>query len=221
MQDTLNNLVQRTIEMLSQAPGTGTQVYAEDRLAEMMLNSFYALARMKWWKHLMQWEQKTLDGTAGLVTANFDPVGEFRDIQAVMAGTGARPLSMLPTEFNPYALSGTYPRFIEDYTATSAAKILRVWPLTATGTIAVRRRALLVRSGVVSNTIVPFHDLALIYKACWEYSEDDGGNPGQTAKFQGMFQAEWKQLVMDEVSKPIELDPRAGVFPDTWQEFWH
>lgn len=220
MQDTLNNLIQRTIQMLSQVTGTGTQVYAEDRLAEMIINSFYTLSRIRFWSHQTQWEQKTLDGSAGLVTVNFDPVGEFRDVQSVMPGTSMRPLAMLPVEFNPYSLSGTSARYVEDYTATSAAKIFRVWPVTATGTVAVRRRVLPLRSSLVSAATVPFHDNALIYKACWEYSDDDGGNPGQTAKFQGLFQAEWKSLTMDEVSKPIELDPRTGTVPDEWSEIF-
>lgn len=218
MQDTLNNLIQRTILMLSQVPGTSTQTYAEDRIAEMLINSFFTLSRMRWWKHQMRWEEKTLDGTAGLVTANFNPVCEFRDVERVCPDGSARPLSVLPTEANPYALSGTAPRYIEDYTSTSATKIFRVWPVTATGDVQVRRRVLPLRSEIISDYTLPFHDNALLYKACWEYSEDDGANPGQTAKFQGLFQAEWKSLTMDEVDKPIELDPRMGSFPNEWTE---
>jgi hypothetical protein len=206
---------------LSQVSGYGTQTYGDDRILQLIWNTFQVCAKKVWWPHLMQWNQYALDGVTGKPTTAQKAV-VFGDIRAVFppqaSSMRGRPLSRLPNDLNPFALVGAVARYIEglDGVTNEDAKVFRVWPLTATGSVAVHERV--IPATFLPTDNVPFDDLALIYGACWQYFVDDGSNPRSEVKFQDLYNLRMKQLLDDYNNKPIELDPRISMTVDTWVE---
>ena len=64
--------------------GTGVQVYAEDRIAEMIQHKFDVLFDEVFWPQFLTWATWTLDGTLGVVTTDLtDLVKRFEDVRVV------------------------------------------------------------------------------------------------------------------------------------------
>lgn len=217
--DTVGDIVQRVLQDLSMAPGSGTQRYAEDRIAQQIVDGYFMLSRSRWWDRQCRWYTRTLDGVTGIVTSPFTDIISFQDVQKVLRGDDIRPLSVLPSEWNPFAVSGTSPRYVEAYEETDGnGRLFRVWPLAATGTIRVRGRKLLARSTIVPDTTLNFDEYALRCWAAWHYSEADSASPGQAGMFQSALSLKMKQLVVAENEMPLELDPRGYEEASQWQE---
>jgi hypothetical protein len=58
---TLSNLVQRCVTRLSMVNGVAVQVYAEDRLAEMIWHKFVMVRDELWWDEFMDYVTLTQD----------------------------------------------------------------------------------------------------------------------------------------------------------------
>ena len=91
--------------------GTGVQVYAEDRIAEMIQHKFDVLFDEVFWPQFCTWYEWTLDATLGVVTTDLtDILKRYEDIQVIFpenSNTALTKLSNLTT--NPFELSGTTP----------------------------------------------------------------------------------------------------------------
>ena len=215
---TLTQLVTRTADRLSMVSGTGVQVYAEDRIAEMLQHKFDVLFEEIWWPQFLVWNQWTLDGTLGIVTTDLtDIVKRFEDIRVIFAENSNTPLTKISAlTTNPFELSGTTPIHYAAFDTSSDYYVTRrfhMWPKTATGDIVVQAR---VRPDTfISTDEVPFDDQALILGATFDYLEDDGTNTNATQKFQLLFEARVKQLKNTYNSTPISLDPVTSL-PNTF-----
>tara|TARA_R110000796_G_scaffold128068_2_gene243491 strand:- start:543 stop:1211 length:669 start_codon:yes stop_codon:yes gene_type:complete len=211
---TLSSLVNRIANRLSMVSGTGVQIYAEDRIAEMIQHKFDVMFSEVFWPQFLTWETITLDGTLGVATANFtNSIKRFEDIRVVFipnSNTALTKLSALTT--NPLALAGTTPIHYEALgpgATNKIQKVFNVWPKTSTGTLDIQYRT-------KPDTFVPtdeidFDDQALILGATFDYLEDDGTNPNATQKFQLLFEARVKQLKNEFNSAPISLDPVSSI----------
>ena len=213
---TLTELTEKVIYRLSQVPGVATQVYAEDRIKDMIQRGFDTCFDELWWSDFVRWTSATLDGATGTVTTDLsalsDPLTEWKHLRGVYYEDEQTPLPKLPNTFNPYALSGARPRYITP--SGAAASVVKVWPVTSTGDLRLVYRA---HPGTFGDDDeIPFDDAVLIYFACWDYMEDDGANPGSTAKFQSLFEQRLKSLKMSDNNQPIELDPRVTEYPTEW-----
>ena len=108
---TLTELVTRTADRLSMVAGTGVQVYAEDRIAEMIQHKFDVLFDEAFWPQFLTWDILTLDGTLGIVTkdlTNF--IKRYEDIRVIFPQNSSTPLTkMSALTTNPFELSGTVP----------------------------------------------------------------------------------------------------------------
>ena len=190
--------------------GTGVQIYAEDRIAEMVQHKFDTLFDEVFWPHLCAWSQWTLDETLGVVTADLtDLIDRVDDIQVIFPENSNTALTKLPgMTLNPFQLSGTRPIHFDALgpdVDNVTEKVFHVWPKAATGDIIVRYR-------IRPDTYVPedevnFDDQALILGAAYDYLDDDGTHPGATAKMLGLFEARVKQLKSNYNNAPIALDP--------------
>ncbi|MAG26316.1 hypothetical protein CMI47_12270 [Candidatus Pacearchaeota archaeon] len=194
--------------------GTGVQVYAEDRIAEMIQHKFDVLFDEVFWPQFFSWSQWTLDATLGVVTTDLtDLIKRFEDIAVVFpenSNTALTKISKLTT--NPFELAGTTPIHYEALGPTfdnKTTRVFRVWPLASTGDIVVGYRT---RPATFTSTVeVDFDDQALILGAVFDYLEDDGTNPNATQKFQLLFEARVKQLKNNFNSAPISLDPVTSI----------
>lgn len=214
---TFNDIIQKVIVRISQVPGTSVQTYAEGRIGDMVQHKFNVLFDDFWWSQFQGWTTGTLDGTTGVVTADLsNSVKRWVDIKRVFYDTDQTPLPQLPISVNPYALSaGGRPRFIDPYPADSA-KVFRVWPNDATGTLRINYRTKPADFG--TSDTVNMDDQVLILGAAYDYLEDDGTNPGATEKFRVMFEQRLRQLKMAESEQPIPLDGRTELIPTRWEE---
>jgi hypothetical protein len=207
---TLTQLITRTADRLSMVAGTGVQIYAEDRIAEMIQHKFDVLFEEVFWPQFMTWATWTLDGTLGIVTTDVTSLlKRYEDIRVIYPDASTTPLTkMSALTTNPFTLSGTTPIHYEALgptDANKASRIFQIWPKSATGDVIVQYRTK--PDTFVSTDEIDFDDQALILGATFDYLEDDGTNPNATQKFQLLFEARVKQLKNSFNSAPISLDP--------------
>ena len=211
---TLSQLIARAADRMSMAAGTGVQIYAEDRIAEMIQHKFDVLFSEVFWPQFCAWSTWTLDGTLGVITTDVtDLIKNFEDIQVMYPADSNSALTLIShLTLNPFTLSGTTPIHFDALGPTDAQKTSRVffiWPKTATGDVIVRYRTK--PAAFSPESEIDFDDQALILGAVYDYLEDDGTNPNATQKFQNLFEARVKQLRKQFEDAPISLDPTATI----------
>ena len=207
---TLTELTTRVVDRLSMTAGTGVQIYAEDRIAEMIQHKFDVLFSEAFWPQFCTWYTWTLDGTLGIVTTDLTSIlKRYEDIQVIFpenSTTAITKMSALTT--NPFELSGIVPIHYEALGPTSSNKtsrVFQIWPKSATDDIIVRVRTK--PDTFVGTDEIDFDDQALILGSVFDYLEDDGTNSNATQKFQLLFEARVKQLKNEFNNGPISLDP--------------
>lgn len=212
---TLIDLVQRTITRLSMVPGVGTQIYAEDRIAEMILHKFIVLRSELFWDDLMSYVTLTC-GPAGfpqetVVRVPSTPpnptevvINRFSDIQHVWNDGSDQPLVQMPRRVNPQRLlsSGSSSSKPLMY-APDAAHVIRFLPPSDMRVMYLRVKNYYPYFDATDE--VPMDDQALILGACYDYLEDDGTNPSQIEKFRALFDARVQQLKREENQGPIPI----------------
>lgn len=214
----LTQLVQKVIQRLSQVPGTGTQTYAEDRIADMVQHKFTVLFEEAFWGHLCHWYTVTLDGALGVPNESMfalsNPLRHFDDIQGIYPTGADKPLPHAPSSRNVFQYDGETPRFVAPYNQDD--KVFRIYPATATGTLEMYYRS---RPPEYNpSDIVNFDNQALILGATYDYLEDDGTNPNATQKFKDMFEARVRQLKENKANLPRALDTRSHATLDDWSQ---
>lgn len=224
---TLTQLIQDVTREVAQVPGSGVQLYGEDTIADKLQQIFVSVCGEAWWPHLMKWSSHVLDETTGRVTAATrfpTSVLSFYNIRALYAGTTQVPLAQLPPSLNPYAMSGSVPRYVEalheedDEDTSEARYLFRVWPLTSTGTIYAHARHIPTTVFEDGTRIVPFDRYTLVAGAAMLYATDDGNNPAAVVKYQTQF-TDFLQKCKNELwNHGLELDTRMPFSTDTWQE---
>lgn len=180
-----STLLVRTQVNLSQLPGAGTQVFAEDVLLEKMHLAFDTLHSKYWWKQYMTWLSGDLDGTLGVITNNLALLSKrlvsYDDIQAIYPdGSLKNPLPEVPDNIPPSSITGGVGKFIEFY--DDPAKLFRIVPYSATGIIHVRYRWKPL--GWDKDTNILLDDTLMIRATAYQYMADDGTNPDATSTAQ-------------------------------------
>jgi hypothetical protein len=211
---TFSDLINDTIDELAQVAGAGVQRYAEDLIASKLITTFDMVFDQLWWGGYMEWYQRTLDGTDGVVTTALTGVNKFDDVRAVFIGNSDVQLTITSSTINPFIITGTTPRFIEELSEDTPDKIIQFWPKTATGTVVVHAR----KHPVTFNPAdtVKIDRTLMKLGAAWQYLEDDGTNPGASEKEHNMFETRLSQLIKRHNSQPIILDPLTSVLPEEW-----
>lgn len=212
----LDALVQKVIMRLRMVAGAGTQLYAEDAIADMLQETYEMVRTVRWWDHLMSWQVRQLDGTTGQVTAPFIGASErFRDVQHIFVSTQNSALPILSSDVNPYRLSGTYPRYVEPLNVgddATGANLFRIWPLASIAgndaPLRVRMRNDPASLFTTPTIVVPFDATCLINGAAFKYAADDGTNAASVTSLQATFEARLTQLQRQHDSAKVILDPR-------------
>ena len=200
---TFQTLINRTALRLSQVHGSGVQVYAEDRIGEMIQHKFDVLFDEAFWDQFTSWYQWTLDGTLGVVTTDLTEIlKRLMDIETIFIDGTISKVMKLPSTVNPFTLTGTQAAYYSGH--ANEAKVFHVWPKASTGVLAVRVRTK--PDAFLLTDEVDFDDQCLILGAAYDYAEDDGTNPAATTKFQLMFENRVAQIKEGLVT-PVPLDP--------------
>lgn len=208
------DLIQQTITDLSMVSGSDVQTYAEDSIAQKLMDAFQLVIVEEWWPDYMQWGQCTLDGVTGRSTTDL-PITRYSDIRAVYRGNTDEQLKALPSMINPYRIVSTRPLFITADTVVANRPFV-VWPLNVVETLSIHMR-------VVPDTFdldddVKMDGLLLRYGAAWMYSEDDATAPGAIGKFQGLFNERLKQMRVNLSNIPLALDYAQNPTNTEWFE---
>lgn len=216
MAKTLEAIIDDVLRELSQIPGSGTQLFSEDIVAQKIQKMFDFAWPEIWWGEYMEWFTGTLDGTTGVVTEDISRIKSYHDIRAVYPSNSDHKLAALPFRINPTRLTGTSAAYIEQIQASHAnsAKLLRVYPLTATDSIDIHARVK-PDDFALDDTIYMDHNL-LVTGAAWDYIEGDGTNPSEAAKLQNQFETRLGQLKKLDANKPIVLSSPRGRVPAQW-----
>jgi hypothetical protein len=122
---------------------------------------------------------------------------------------------LLPLGRNTLQIEGSTPQAIE---AMDDAKLVRIWPLTSTGTILVVGRKSFAQP-FAFDEVVPFDALALRYFALWSYFTDDDAIQS-AAKYKQLHDERLRDLRDAAFNQPILLDDRQGNVPDRWSEYY-
>jgi hypothetical protein len=213
-----SDLILRTEQSLSQVAGTGTQLYAEDRIANYLQQVFNFVFKETWWEDYMQWFERTLDGSQGVVTTKLDDIAEWDDIRRVFHEDSDVPLRVLPSNINPFRIGGsaqagsTTPRYYSRHADDD--RLVQFWPKNATGKVYIHAR---VHPGDFTlDSDVKMDSNLLVNGAAYQYAEDDGTNPGAIQKFQNLFESRLRQLRRERNKTAVELDPHSGTIPLDW-----
>lgn len=213
---TLSQLVQEVIKSLSMYAGTSTQLYAEDRIAAMLVRLFNKLFEMQFWSEHTHWFNYELTGINGVCKEDVSKdIANIHDIYSITSTVNLKKsLRKLHQSTNPFEIKGNLPVY---YTNTQEPnKVFAVVPYTATGKIYVQAR---VRpQNIDINTVIPFDPDVLVLGVCWEYCADDGNSSSQIQKFQQLYQERLKILQNNENSGTYDYnDEQAYIGSSEWR----
>ena len=182
---TLEKLIKRIIQRLSMYQGISVQVYAEDRIAQMILDNYNLVVDSFAWSSLSFWKEFTLAGSNGEVLEKVsDYITTFGDIISIVgAGDPTCALKRLHNTTPPSEISGTIPAYFRIH-PTDKDKVFQVVPFEATGKILVNAKGKLnTNQTIIPETIIPFDSDYLVYAVCCDYLADDDNSQTQLQKF--------------------------------------
>lgn len=221
-------LVPRIIRRLTQVPGTGTQIYAEDRILEILQEVYRQVVRAYWWPDLMQRFDVVPDTTTGIITSdlinalNTARVESFGDIRAVFYNDYPRPLAQLPGNVSPSSLLTGIPGYLQPLTYGEDPTGFRWFKLTpvpsGTVNLHVLARITPINIFIDSSVLVPVDEFILINGVCYKYCTEDGNNPAAAEQFRNMYESELKGEIDSYDNQPVPLDTRVGSIPGSFMD---
>lgn len=182
---TLEKLTKRIIQRLSMYQGMSVQIYAEDRIMQMILDNYNLVVDSFAWSGLNFWQKFTLAGSNGEVLENVsDTITSFGDIIAIIPKDNETySLKRLHSSTPPDTVEGDDPAYFMPHT-TDTSKVFQVIPYTATGEIYVNAKGKLnTNQTIIPETIIPFDSDYLVYAVCYDYLADDDNSRTQLEKF--------------------------------------
>lgn len=192
-------LVADVVARVGLVTGTALQTYAEPQIQVAIQDAFDFVFRKRFWKHLSDWHTKTLDGTAGLFTTDINSiVAAPEDMRDFFVAT--TDLAIVEPAQNEHLLdsTATTPRFrtwipFSASTDTYQKKVVKFWPITATGDVTFYART---HPGTfVDASVVPFPSDVIGWAATWLMLESDGLNPAAANKARLMFDIAYKDYI--------------------------
>lgn len=213
---TVQDVVNRITRLLSQVSGENVQLYAEDRILDMLQNKYDTLFDKLWWPTLMRRLTKTLDGTSGLVTVNFTSADltRFGDIRHIYIEGDVHPIPEVPLNINPAVTTGTRAKYYEPN--ETAGKIFKCYPITSTGNIIIHYRFKQAAFVDDPTAEINFDDNLLVAGVVYDYLEDDGTNPGATEKYRNIFNGLFRDAKGKHGARIIPFNRRTPSIPTVW-----
>lgn len=195
---TLQEICNNVITEIGLVSGSAVQTYTEPQAVLAVNRMFDYMVGKQQWDHLTTWDRFTLDGVTGVVTGSFEGVRDANDIKQV------RPLRLRTTISRAIGTQfldaeGNDPVYWSPiaWNASNAAKLIKFWPINATGTVDVLS---LKRPAVFEgpNDIVPFDPLVIELGAAWYVLQGDGLNAGNAEKVRVMYDLAYSDLVSNQ-----------------------
>ena len=193
---TLEKLVKRVIQRLSMYQGTSVQIYAEDRIMQMIIDNYRLVVDSFMWSGLSFWKEYTLAGSNGEVLENVkEDIKNFGDIIAIVPKDApSYSLKRLQSSTPITEIEGTSPAYYTN-NYENPEKIFKVVPLTAIGSVIVHAKGTISTNTLLTpRDIIPFDSDYLVYAVCAEYLADDGNSQTQLQKFSQLRDTRLMQL---------------------------
>lgn len=206
---TFRDLVKAVTTNLGEVAGTGVQAYSEDRILEVVVQTFNLVWGKYAWDQYTDWSQRTLDGTLGIITADLSDVRSHEDIINVFPATSDVPLPKMNRSRNPFLLQGTSVRFWSSLPSNSAyyaTRRLQFWPKSATGDVVIQHRIYPVNKTGANDPCYLDFDL-MTYATSWQMLSGEGTNPAASATQQALFDMKYRDLMNLFAGQPIEAQP--------------
>lgn len=211
---TVDAAVRRVTTLLSQVSGENVQLYAEDKIIDMLQNSYNSLFDKLWWPNRMRRETKALNGTSGEVTVVFTALTKFEDIKHVFREGIATPLPEIQLNRNPDIITGSTVRAYE-YSGTTG-KFFKCYPVTSTENVIVHYRERQADFVEDTQAEIDFDVDLLVFAAVYDYLEDDGTNPGATEKYRAKLNAKFTAAKAKYGTRIIPYRKGRALIPDVW-----
>lgn len=211
---TVTDAINRILRLLSQVSGENVQLYAEDRVIDMLQSSYDTLFDKLWWPHRMRSTTVALNGTSGEATTNITTLLRFEDIKNIYRVGESRPLPEVPLNINPATLTGTIARCYGPTITTG--KIFKCFPIEATGSVIVEHRT---KQDPFADDVaveIDFDVDLLVFNAVYEYLEDDGTNPGATEKYRNKFNDKFRDAFKKYGTRIIPFRRGVPRIPSDW-----
>ena len=209
-------VVSRVQRRLRMARSLAVDVYAEDPIVESIQSAFDYYFKRFWWPQFKNDNTWTLDGATGTVTDDLTAAGltNYEHIRAIWPdGDNDKTLSRLKGTMRPRDVrASTVPLYWEPITG---AKVFRVLPLDATGTIDVRWYSHPGTLNIASEFM--FDETLLTLEATLSYLTGNGANPSDIEKTRSELNEYWKTYkgVLEDDDIPIRSSS-----PDALNDWW-
>jgi hypothetical protein len=211
---TVLEAVNRVTLLLSQVSGENVQLYAEDRIVDMLQNAYNLLFDKLWWPILMQRVTVTLNGTSGEATTNFSALVQFDDIKSIWRFDDRNPLPEVPLNENPDTIVGTRVRSYEP--SSTPLKVFKCYPIASVDQVIVQYRARQANFIDDPDAVILFDADMLVFAAVYDYLEDDGTNPGATEKYRTKLNTKFTTAKAKYGSRIIPYRRGRAFPPDSW-----
>lgn len=216
----LYTLTKRVLQRLSMYKGSSVQVYAEDRVMQMILDQYDLVMDNFAWNNLSYWKKFTLLGSNGYCGEKVsDYIVDFNDIIAIKVKNDEEALIKLHSTTIPEEITGNTPHYYMPANE-NADKIFRVIPYNAQGDIYVNIRGRLNTndSQIDPETIIPFDSSYLVYAVCMDYLADDAASKMQYEKFKSLRDERLRQLKdLDNAGTIDYNDDKAILSNNEWR----
>lgn len=182
--------IQKDIGLVS---GTAVQTYSEPQIYRGLQLMFDMMFRKRFWDHLTDWYELTLDGVNGLFSTDINNTcAGFEDIEQIWTRDFSRQI-VKPFDTSYKQVTGAsalyYTPIVYDADDASnkfAKKVIQFWPVTATDVVAVRMRKK--PADFVPDDVVPFPSDIISIGTAWRVLSMDGINPAAAQSAEKMYE---------------------------------
>lgn len=211
---TVTEMVNRVTLLLSQVSGENVQVYAEDRIVDMLQNTYDTVFDKLWWPRRMRRETKALSGTDGEVTVVFTALTRYEDIKHIYREDEEWPLTEVPLNINPNVIKGSRARHYEP--TQTAGKIFKCYPIASVGNVIAEYRTKQAVFNSDFDAVVDFDVDLLVFGSVYEYLEDDGTNPGATERYRNKYNGKYRDAMANYGTRIIPFRGARSTPLDKW-----
>lgn len=194
---TAGDIIQDTLLEVGLVTGTSVQTYAEPQVLAAVNRMFAFLFNKQKWDHLWDWQLATLDGTTGLFTAALTGVRQYEDIDIIRIGDQNNRAVTRSMNTEHLYVTGSDPMYWRPLAwdhADAVTKFVKLYPITATGTVEVHCGHRPERF-VANADVVPFDRDIMTLGTIWYTVAADGLNPSAAEVAQGTFDIAYSDYV--------------------------
>lgn len=179
--------------------GTAVQSYSEPLIYQAIQVIFDMMFRKRFWDHLTDWYEYPLNGINGLLASDIDGVCKgFEDIECIWLSDFSRQV-VKPYQPDYKIVTGSNALYYTPVIYNAASpddfnkKVIRFWPNTATGSVAMRIRSK--PADFVPQDLVPFPSDVISMGAAWKLLESDGINPTAAQTAQQLYEVLYSDYI--------------------------